>query len=91
MWELKLYFYPSAGGLKKQTNEQTKNGSLPGRYRPPRCGNHSLRFADPAPPGEDHIPSPDQKSFHISTTPTNRGRKRCSRVDTALHGVETST
>ena len=32
----------------------------------------------PAPPGEDKFPSPDQKSFHVSTTPT-RGRKRRSR------------
>ena len=32
----------------------------------------------PAEPGENKLPSPDQKSFHISTTPTNRGRKRSS-------------
>ena len=28
--------------------------------------------------GEDKFPSPDQKPFHTSTTPTNRGRKRRS-------------
>ena len=32
----------------------------------------------PATPGEDKLPSPGQKSFHISTTPTTRGRKRRS-------------
>ena len=32
----------------------------------------------PAAPGEDKFPSPGQKSFHISTTPTTRGRKRRS-------------
>ena len=30
----------------------------------------------PAAPGEDKFPSPGQKYFHISTTPTARGRKR---------------
>ena len=29
-----------------------------------------------AAPGEDNFPSPDQKPFHISTTPTTRRRKR---------------
>ena len=32
----------------------------------------------PAALGEDKFPSPDQKSFHISTTPTTRGRKGIS-------------
>ena len=32
----------------------------------------------PAAPGEDKFLSPDQKYFRISTTPTNRGRKRRS-------------
>ena len=32
----------------------------------------------PATPGEDKVSSPDQQSFHTSTTPTHRGRKRRS-------------
>ena len=32
----------------------------------------------PAAPGEDNFTSPGEKSFHISTTPTTRGRKRRS-------------
>ena len=32
----------------------------------------------PAAPGEDNFPSPGQKSFHISTTPTTREGKRRS-------------
>ena len=32
----------------------------------------------PAAPGEHRVSSPDQKSFHTSTTPTTRGRKRRS-------------
>ena len=55
-----------------------KDGGTPGRYRPPRCGNPSQGFVEPAPPGEDNIPSPDHKSFHTSTKLTNRGRKRWS-------------
>ena len=44
----------------------------------------------PAAPEEDKVPSPDEKFFHISTTPTNRGRKTViRRVDTAPRGVET--
>ena len=35
-----------------------------------------LGFVEPVPPREDKVPSPDQKSFHTTTTPTNRGRKR---------------
>ena len=31
-----------------------------------------------AAPGEDKLPSPDQKYFHVSTTAANRGRKRRS-------------
>ena len=41
----------------------------------------------PAPPGEDKFSSSDQKSFHISTTPTTR----VENVDTAPKGVETPT
>ena len=32
-----------------------------------------LAFVEPAPPGEDKVPSPDQKSFHTSTTSTTWG------------------
>ena len=32
----------------------------------------------PATPGDDNIPSPGQKSFHISSIPTSRGRKHRS-------------
>ena len=32
-------------------------------------------FIESAQPGEDIVPSPDQKSFHTSTTRTNQGRK----------------
>ena len=32
----------------------------------------------PAAPGEDGVSSLDHKSFHVSTTPTNRGLKRKS-------------
>ena len=69
----------------QQTGDE--NGGLPGRYRPTRCGNPNptgclinpnLGFEQPAPPGEDKLSSPDQKSFHTSTTPANRGRKRWS-------------
>ena len=31
----------------------------------------------PAPSGKDKVPSPYQKSFQASATPTHRGRKRC--------------
>ena len=33
-------------------------------------------YINPWHPGEDKFPSPGQKSFHISKTPTTRGRKR---------------
>ena len=44
----------------------------------------------PAVPGEDMVLSPDQKSFHISTTNYNNlGTKMgIPRVDTASHGAE---
>ena len=57
----------------------------PDRYRPARCGNlnptafllsSNLGFVDTSPPGADKTSFPDTKSFHTSTTPTNRGRKR---------------
>lgn len=38
---------------------------------------------------EDIVPSPYQEPVHVSTTPTNWGRKRrFSRVDTTPHGME---
>ena len=37
-----------------------------------------LGFVEPAPPGEDKVPSRDDESFHTSTPLTNRGRKRWS-------------
>ena len=39
---------------------------------------HSRQRRGPAAPREDKYPSPDQKSFHISTTPTTWGQKRRS-------------
>ena len=53
-----------------------ENGDPPGRHRPAQCGNLDPGFVEPAPPGEDKVPSPDQKYCHTSTTSTNRGRKR---------------
>ena len=38
----------------------------------------SGQHRSPAAPGEDNFPSPDKEFFHISTTPTTRGRKRRS-------------
>ena len=63
-----------------------ESGDPPGRNRPARCGNpsptgRSLLAGDrrePARPGEDQFPSPGQKSVHMSTAPTTRGRKRRS-------------
>ena len=43
-------------------------------YIPARCEHPSPGFVKLAPPGEDGVLSPDQKYFHKSTTPTNRGR-----------------
>ena len=57
----------------QQTGDE--NGGPQGRYRPARCGSPNLGFIEPAPPGEDKLASPDQKSFHTSTTLMNRGRK----------------
>ena len=37
-----------------------------------------LGFVESAASGEDRFPSPDHKSFHTSTNPTNRGKKRWS-------------
>ena len=56
------------------------------RARPRPTGGRRVRGGScpsreprgPAAPGEDRIPSPDQRSFHTSSTPTNRGRKRLS-------------
>ena len=47
--------------------ESARRGSCPSGQR-----------RGPAAPGEDKFPSPDQKAFHTSTTPTTRGRKRSS-------------
>ena len=41
--------------------------------RIPLADFDGLEFVDPAPPGEAKILSPDQKYFHISTTPTHLG------------------
>ena len=47
--------------------------TAPSGVETPTC----LGFVEPVPPG-DKAPSPNQKSFHASTTQTNRGRKRWS-------------
>ena len=39
--------------------------------------------------GQDKIPFSDHKSFHPFETPKTWGRKVITRVETALHGVET--
>ena len=74
----------------QQTGDET--GDPRGRYRPARCRNlnstgsslltPNLGFVGPAPPGVDKALSPHHESFHTSTTPTNRGRKRWSPVST---------
>ena len=64
-----------------------ENGDPQGRNRPARCGNPNPASRSlsgwgsgskikPAPPGDDRVPPPDQKSLHTSRTPTTRGRKR---------------
>ena len=60
-----------------------ENGDPLGRNRPAWCGTPARRSLigwdskiTLAPPGDDKVPSPDQKSLHTSTTPTTRGRKR---------------
>ena len=51
-----------------------------------------LGFVEPAPPGEDRVSSPDQKSFHKCSNPTNQGCKTVPpRVETAPHGVAIPT
>ena len=61
-----------------------KNGDPPVGNRPERCGNprptgRSLigcgSFIEPVHPWKEKFPSADQKSFHMYTTPTTRGRK----------------
>ena len=47
-----------------------KHGRPPGRYQPGRRGNPNLGCVEPSPPRQPTVPSPDQKSFHTSTTPT---------------------
>ena len=44
---------------------------------------------EPAPPGDDKVPSPVQGPFNIYQNLTNGGRKPSSKVDTVPHGVET--
>ena len=79
---------PDQKSLHTSKTQQTgdENGGSPDRYRPARCGNPNptgcllnpnLGFFDPAPPGEDKMSPPDNKSFHTSTT-ANRRRKRRS-------------
>ena len=46
-----------------------------------------LGFVEAMPSGEDKVSSPDQKSFHTSTTPTNRGRQRWSSGSITLRTV----
>ena len=46
-----------------------ENGGLPRHYRPPWCGNLNLIFVEPAPPGNNNIPSTYQKCLCTSTTP----------------------
>ena len=49
-----------------------------GLMKPARSENSpSGQRRSPAAPGKD-FPSPEQKSFHVSTTPSNRGRLRIS-------------
>ena len=52
---------------------------------------HSGQRRGPAASGEDKVLSPDHKSFHMSTTNANNlgSKTGISRVDTALHGVDT--
>ena len=49
----------------QQTGDE--NGGPQGRYRPARCGSPNLGFIEPAPPGEDKVPSPGQKFCHTPT------------------------
>ena len=65
---------PSIHLQPQQTGDE--NSDPPGQYRSARCGNPNLGFEGPAPPWEDKVQSQDHKSFHIFTTPTNRGRRR---------------
>ena len=52
----------------------------PGQYRPARCGNPNLGFVEPASSATraGYGPIPGSAIFHVSTTPTNRGRQRWS-------------
>ena len=78
---------PSINVQLQQTGDES--GDPSGRYRSARCGNPKptgslligwgSRFEEPAPPGEDQVPFPDQKSFHTFATPTHCARKRWSR------------
>ena len=71
---------PSINLQLQETGDE--NGGPPGQYRPVPCGNSNLRVVNSAPPRDNKVPSPDHKSFRISTTPTNRGRKRRSLCST---------
>ena len=44
VWELKLYFYPSAGGLKKMTRDIGKRTSLGCHLISFRYGDHTFGF-----------------------------------------------
>ena len=69
--------------LQLPTHRERK-ADLSDRYRRARCddpnpaGRSLIDWGSwtSAAPGEDKAASPDHKSFHTSTTPTNRRRKR---------------
>ena len=65
---------------------EDEHGGPPRRYRQARGGrlkptgfllNPNLSFADPALPGKEKMPFPNQKSIHTSTSSANQGRKLC--------------
>ena len=72
----------------KTPTTRGRTRSSPGRHRSARCRRHTsptsrspidwCSYIKPAYSGEDGVPSPAQVSFHTSTTPTTRGRKRWS-------------
>ena len=75
-----------------------ENGDAPDRHRPARCGNPNPTGRSligwgsrkkPTPPGDDRIPSPDQKYLHTSITLTTWGRKRRFAASKPRRMVET--
>ena len=51
-----------------------------------------LRFVEPAPPGEDKFPSPDQNHLtHLQLQQTRWTKTVVPRIDAAPHGVGTPT